>query len=123
LLFGLDALGNIACDVLVINVLEVEEATAYIVVDQQTPLVTETKEETPPSSEAGDEAQTGELQGLEEVEQFEEEDQANTESQEAEDKQQADGRKNLDLQLEQASRYNFVDRVEQLLDDIKNLFT
>ena len=36
---------------------------------------------------------------------------------------QAAGRKNLDLQLEEASRYTFVQKLEQLLEDIKNLFT
>ncbi len=34
-----------------------------------------------------------------------------------------EGKENLDVQLQQASRYNLVDRIEQLLEDIRNLFT
>ena len=39
----------------------------------------------------------------------------------AENNEQAAGQKNLDLQLEQISRNNFVEPIEQLLEDVKSL--
>ena len=39
----------------------------------------------------------------------------------AENNEQAAGQKNLDSQLEQISRNNFVEPIEQLLEDVKSL--
>jgi hypothetical protein len=121
LLIGKDTQGNSASTIFVISVQEPEDSTE---------ITDETGELLIPDGEAaaaeGDgEAETSEEEGEAPTEQEANEDpeQANGQNGENEQKQQTDGRKSLDLQLAQASRYNFGDRIEQLLEDIKSLFT
>ncbi|MEE4192394.1 MAG: Ig-like domain-containing protein [Halieaceae bacterium] len=115
LLVGRDDAGNSASGVFVISVGSLVEETAGT--DALLP-------------NEGD-ATSGDVQGaaveIDEASNEElplEENQAASDVNTAEEPQkQADGRENLDLQLEKASRYTFVEKLEQLLDDIKNLFT
>lgn len=118
LLIGQDVYGNSASGVFVIDVLDLEEALADIVDDAEIPLISDIKDGSPES-----EPQLEEPEYPGELELIEDEDQAATEENDDKTGQQADGKNKLDLQLEQASRYNIVDRIEQLLEDIKNLFT
>ena len=47
--------------------------------------------------------------------------QAGVENNEKDGQEQAAAQKNFDLQLEQVSRNNFMDSIEQLLEDVKTL--
>jgi hypothetical protein len=115
LLVGKDTAGNSASGVFVINVDDVDEASASVAAEEQ--------------FQPGQQLPTGDAQDLVEGETLEEEaldgqeEEVDEQSEREGSNEQADGRKNLDLQLQEASRYNFVDRIEQLLEDIKNLFT
>ncbi|MEM0955668.1 MAG: Ig-like domain-containing protein, partial [Pseudomonadota bacterium] len=111
---GRDAAGNSASGVFVIEVESLEELIAES--EDDAPSVSDS-DETLPSSNPLD-LEAGETQ-----EPVLDESQAEAQEAASEDQRQAKIRENLDSQLEKASRYTFVDKIEQLLDDIKNLFT
>ena len=125
LLTGRDAAGNSASGVLVISIRDIEEVTGA---EDQTETDGGEPEqsdagELPPASDARSAATDAENQtetGSNEPEQSDaKESEAGQAS--AENNEQAAAQKNLDLQLEQISRNNFVEPIEQLLEDVKTL--
>ena len=140
LLTGRDAAGNSAFGVFVINLRDLEEDTEdetgvgelLSAVDAR-PAATEADGgELEESGDAGS-AATGAEDGAEdqteadgnEPEQSDakesEAGQASAEDNEKDGQEQAASQKNFDLQLEQVSRNNFMDSIEQLLEDVKTL--
>ena len=113
LLVGTDSSGNSASGMFVINVEDVDQ-----IMDLQGDQLLPGMEQQAPVAEGDEGGETGVDETLESPEE-----EPGEQQEEESSEQLADGRKNLDLQLEQASRYNFVDRIEQLLEDVKNLFT
>ncbi len=112
---GRDAAGNSANGVFVIQVESLEEMIAESEKDE--PVVSE-------ASEKEGEAPVLELEpGADEELPVEEDQAAAEDDSEGDEPKQADSRQNLDSQLEKASRYTLAHKIEQLLDDIKNLFT
>jgi len=118
-LVGKDDAGNSASGLFVISVEDIEEdaiGDAQRVASPQ-PVEGEPPENVPPD----DAVETDETDAAAAAGEVEEGERAENDEEGRE--QQAEGRKNLDLQLEEASRYTLVDRIEQLMEDIKNLFT
>ena len=104
LLTGRDAAGNSASGVLVISIRDIEEATED-----------EGQTETEDQAEAdGNEPEQSDAKASEAG-------QASAENNEKDGQEQAAAQKNFDLQLEQVSRNNFMDSIEQLLEDVKTL--
>jgi len=119
LLVGKDDVGNSASGLFVISVEDIEEDAIGDVQRVASPQTVEG--ELPQNVPADDAPETEKIDAAavtDEVEEGERDENA-----EEGREQQAEGRKNLDLQLEEASRYTLVDRIEQLMEDIKNLFT
>ncbi|MEE4659556.1 MAG: hypothetical protein V2J89_03750, partial [Halieaceae bacterium] len=114
LLVGYDAAGNSASGVFVVQVESLEDAIAGSEGDADA--VSENAELSGDAVPLDADAAVNEqdASGNEE---------ADGQDAATEEEQQAKIRENLDSQLEKASRYTFVDKLEQLLDDIKNLFT
>ena len=140
LLTGRDAAGNSDFGVFVINLRDVEEDTEdetgagqLLPAADASPAATETDGgELEESGDAGS-AATGAEDGAEdqteadgnEPEQSDakesEAGQASAENNEKDGQEQAAAQKNFDSQLEQVSRNNFMDSIEQLLEDVKTL--
>ena len=140
LLTGRDAAGNSAFGVFVINLRDLEEDTEdetgvgelLPAVDAR-PAATEADGGEPEQSGDAGSAATGAEDGAEdqteadgnEPEQSDakesEAGQASAEDNEKDGQEQAASQKNFDLQLEQVSRNNFMDSIEQLLEDVKTL--
>jgi hypothetical protein len=119
LLVGKDDAGNSASGLFVISVEDIEEDA---IGDLQRVASPQPVEGEPPENVPPDDAvETDETDAAAAAGEVEEGERAENDEEGRE--QQAEGRKNLDLQLEEASRYTLVDRIEQLMEDIKNLFT
>ena len=109
LLTAKDVAGNSASGVFVISIRDIEEATGA----GELPLASDAS---PAATEAEDQT---EADGNEPEQSDAEESEAGQAS--AGNNEQAAAQKNLDLQLEQISRNNFVEPIEQLLEDVKTL--
>ena len=125
LLTGTDAAGNSASGVFVISIRDIEEvigAEDQTETDGGEPEQSDAGE-LPPASDARSAATDAENQTETDGNEPEQSDAKESEAGQAsaENNEQAAGQKNFDLQLEQISRNNFVDSIEQLLEDVKTL--
>ena len=111
---GRDAAGNSASGVFVIQVESLEDMIAES--EDDGPSISESEESDRSSDPLDSEAANTE-EGVLDAEQ------ADAQEAATEEQRQAETRENFDSQLEKASRYTFVEKIEQLLDDIKKLFT
>ena len=129
LLTGRDAAGNSAFGVFVINLRDLEEDTEdetgvgelLPAVDAR-PAATEADGGEPEQSgDAGSAATGAEDQTEADGNEPEQSDAKESEAGQADGREQAAAQKNFDSQLEQVSRNNFMDSIEQLLEDVKTL--
>ena len=136
LLTGRDAAGNSDFGVFVINLRDVEEDTEDEPGAGQLPLAADASPaateadggELEESGDAGSAATDAENQTETDGNEPEQSDaatseagQASAENNEKDGQEQAAAQKNFDSQLEQVSRNNFMDSIEQLLEDVKTL--
>ena len=133
LLTGRDAAGNSAFGVFVINLRDLEEdredetnAGELLPAADARPAASDADGGEPEQSGDAGSAATGAEDGAEDqteadANEPEQSDAAASEAEQADGREQAAAQKNFDSQLEQVSRNNFMDSIEQLLEDVKTL--